>query len=183
MRRSRRRTRWRRRAPSTGTPKRRSNSSAVSGGSGAVPDTTARRLARSSWRTSASSTIRIAEGTRALVVGRCRATRSTHPSTVNRSSNAIRRPANSVSSSRHSPLVCTIGPWRRLTDERSRGLGGPSDFPSSERAARRAFQIFSYPMSTRLGLPVVPLVSISMATPGRTAGRCFGAATETAAVV
>ena len=85
-----------------------------------MPDITDRTLAKSAGSRSASSTMRSAVGTRLTVLGRCRRTASTQPSTVNRSSSAIRRPSSTAWSTRNKPPRCTNGEFTITTPLRRR---------------------------------------------------------------
>lgn len=85
-----------------------------------MPDTTERTLSKTSRSTSASSTIRSAVGTRLTVFGRCSRTARTQPSTLKRSSNAMRRPSSTACTTRKTPLTCTSGAFTMTTPVRSR---------------------------------------------------------------
>ena len=64
--------------------------------------------------------MRNAVGTRETVFGWCSRTASTQPSTVKRSSSAMRRPSSTACSTRNTPLTCTSGALTITTPERNR---------------------------------------------------------------
>ena len=95
------------------------NASASSADSGAVPDVTARMLARSSRGRSECSTIRNAAGTSDTARGRCLRTASAHASSSNRSSSTNDRASATHCSTRNTPPMCTSGELTIATPRRS----------------------------------------------------------------
>jgi len=104
-----------------------SNAMAVAGSSGAVPQVTTCRLARSAGSRSAASTVFNALGTNEMAFGRWRRTSSVQSSTRKRSINAMRRPATIEVSVSQMPLMCTSGLPVTLTPVARRGPSALAD--------------------------------------------------------
>jgi len=100
------------------------NASASSADRGAVPDVTARMLARSSRVRSECNTIRKAAGTSDTACGRCLRTASAHRWSSKRSNNAKGLASQMHCSTRKTPPICTIGALTIATPCRSSVGGG-----------------------------------------------------------
>ena len=110
--------------------------------------------------------IRSAEGGAPATFGRWRTIASRNPSTVNRSIRHTLRPASRLFISPVMPAMCASGAVTTVTPERSFGAASGSRPPSYEAAPASAFSKLRRGSGMRLGLPVVPLDSISIAMPG-----------------
>ena len=147
-------------------PYRPKNASTNAGSTAAVPALTARMLARSSRGMSESSTDRMAAGGSPATAGRYCFTTACHPGTVNRSSIAIGRAATSDCNNDHSPPMCTMGNVTRPTVPDNGGLVLASGRSLCCNADAREASSCARVNGMRFGTPVVPEVSISMATDG-----------------
>ena len=113
------------------------NASASSADSGAVPEVTARTLARSSRVRSECSTIRSAAGTSDTARGWCSRTALAHFSRSNFGSNTNGRASVMHSNTRNTPPTCTSGEFTIATPRRSLGRGAGPFGVSANNAARQ----------------------------------------------